>query len=175
LPDRLRARLVREACDDGYRFTITLADAGGRPVGRLRDVLFRRVQAAPRAAPVYETAWEAVDWPPRAAASVRDALPAPDALDGLESSAAWAARFGLDAYDAYRQQIEHACAGIVADTLAALGHDADADAADAIAPAQQRLFAHLLAVHARGAGAQPAPADAAAARLDTVDAAFPQF
>ncbi|KWC52032.1 type I polyketide synthase [Burkholderia ubonensis] len=173
LPDRLRARLVREACDDGYRFTITLADAGGRPVGRLRDVLFRRVQAAPRAAPVYETAWVAIDWPPRAAASVRDALPAPDALDGLEPSAAWAARFGLDAYDAYRRQIEQACAGIVADTLAALGHDADA--VDAIAPAQQRLFAHLLAVHARGAGAQPAPADAAAARLDTVDAAFPQF
>ncbi|KVC59401.1 hypothetical protein WI72_13635 [Burkholderia ubonensis] len=186
LPERLRARLVRDACDDGYRFTITLADVGGRPVGRLRDVLFRRVQAAPRAAPVYETVWEAVDWPPRAAASVREALPAPDALDGLEPSATWAARFGLDAYDAYRRQIEQACAGIVADTLAALGHagpgaadaadPADpADPADAIVPAQQRLFAHLLAVRARGAGAQLAPTDAAAARLDTVDAAFPQF
>ncbi|WP_186041708.1 type I polyketide synthase [Burkholderia gladioli] len=188
LPERLRARLVREACDEGYRFTITLADAAGAPVGRLREVLFRRVQAAQRVAPFHETAWEAVEWPARAAAPVHAALPAPDALDGLETSAVWAARFGLDGYDAYRGQIEQACAGIVADTLAELGHGGadvgdNTDSADMqpagiaaamaeIAPAQRRLFAHLLAVRGRG---EAAPLAAGAARLDGVDAAFPQF
>ncbi|KKJ01796.1 hypothetical protein XF14_37025, partial [Burkholderia gladioli] len=120
----------------------------------------------------HESAWQAVEWPARAAAPVHAALPAPDALDGLETSAVWAARFGLDGYDAYRGQIEQACAGIVADTLAELGHDGadvgdgadSADSADGadmqpagiaaamaeIAPAQRRLFAHLLAVRGRG-------------------------
>ncbi|MBR8347713.1 type I polyketide synthase [Burkholderia ambifaria] len=173
LPERLRVRLVREACDEGYRFTITLADAEGAPVGRLREVLFRRVQGAQRAAPFHETGWEAVEWPARAAAPMHAALPAPDALDGLEASATWAARFGLDSYDAYRGQIEQACAGIVADTLADLGHEgADMEAAADVAPAQQRLFAHLLAVRARGDAVALA---AGAARLDGVAAAFPQF
>lgn len=170
LPDVLCVRMEQKASTGGRCFDMQICSTKGRILGSFTDIFFKQLQNAQqvqidakgsKGAVVegipqhcfYTQQWQQAAWRKPVPVKLRPALlPLTELLQRSDSMLAWAERFDLADYNAYRQQIESVCLKVVADTFRDLGCDnLDITIPDALSQCgihgtQQKLFTHLFRV-----------------------------